>query len=72
MIQTNVPKVPEQIAVQLEVLYQALAKCPDLLRQGRIYGLRVGLTADVVALIKQSHGEAANAVIANCLPIAGK
>lgn len=70
MQESNVNEVPPQIAAQMKLLYQALVMCPDLLREGRKYGLRVGLSADAVAMIKRDHGDAANVVVANCLPIA--
>ncbi len=69
MINTN--EVPEQISAQVEVLYQALLQCPDLLQVGRRNGLQVGITQGLAALMKQRHGNDASAIVSNCLPIAG-
>ena len=68
---TNSNEVPEEIAAQVEVLYQALLQCPDLLKVGRRHGLRVGITEGLAALIEQRHGNDAGAIVSNCLPIAG-
>lgn len=68
-IKSNRREIPLEIAAQVDVLYEALAKCPDLLQVGRSYGLRVGLTKTVADLMRDMHAEEANIVISNCFPI---
>jgi len=63
-------EIPIEITAQVDVLYEALARCPDLLKVGRRHGLRVGLTNSVVELMRKAHGDEVNAVVSNCLSIA--
>ena len=62
-------EIPLEIAAQIDILYRALAKCPDLLQVGRRYGLRVSLTKAVSDLMCDTHADEANMVVSNCFPI---
>ena len=58
--------LPEAMDRQLEILYLALLKCPQLLSQGRSYGLAIGLSEEILCFIRNKHGMRSTVMISNC------
>jgi len=52
----NSSAIPPVLFYQLNIVYEALAKCPQLLQQGRSFGVQVGLTPKAIDLLLQEYG----------------
>lgn len=65
---TNRP-IPAELVCEIEVLFQALRQCPNLLQVGRSCGLRVGLSERLADQMRDRYGDESLHVVGNCLPI---
>lgn len=64
--------IPDPLLLELDQLFLGLANTMSLLREGRRYGVRIGLTQASIDAIRLRHGDAAKAVLANCVVIAAE